>query len=365
MKVVRIKLTQRMAHYRKEETVDNKMTYPLPPLSTVIGALHKACRYQEYHTMDVSIQGEYGGLVRKVYYDSCFLNSLQNDRGCLVKMKNSEMLSNAFDIVAEAKKAQGNDFRKGITIQVYNEELLEEYRRLKDKFDEIKKLREEKLNPYLDTIKREKQMLKKEREDNKDNAEKVKEIKQKEKDLSHKEKEAKEKFKQYEQDNYQIPISRFRTLARGPKYYEILTDVELILHVRAEGDIMNDIVDNIGNFTALGRGEDFVDVQECEIVDVCPMDADGEEFYQNSRSAYIGAKIFLEDKIIPNGAMGAGMRIYGTRYSLNKNYEIKDNKRVFEKKSVIYTSNFQIVDNTDNIFIDRRNGEEYYIVNLL
>ena len=39
MKCLRIKLTQSSANYRREETVTNKMTYPLPPMSTVIGAL--------------------------------------------------------------------------------------------------------------------------------------------------------------------------------------------------------------------------------------------------------------------------------------------------------------------------------------
>ena len=42
MKAIRLHLTQKSAHYRKEETVDNKMTYPLPFPSTVIGALHAA-----------------------------------------------------------------------------------------------------------------------------------------------------------------------------------------------------------------------------------------------------------------------------------------------------------------------------------
>ena len=40
MKALRICLKQSLANYRREETVDNKMTYPLPPYSTVIGALH-------------------------------------------------------------------------------------------------------------------------------------------------------------------------------------------------------------------------------------------------------------------------------------------------------------------------------------
>ena len=55
MKTVRIVLYQNQANYRREETVDNKMTYPLPPMSTVIGAVHAACGYNQYHPMDVSV----------------------------------------------------------------------------------------------------------------------------------------------------------------------------------------------------------------------------------------------------------------------------------------------------------------------
>ena len=53
MKVIRLVLTQNKAHYKKEETVTNKMTYPLPPFSTVIGAIHNACNYKNYHPMDL------------------------------------------------------------------------------------------------------------------------------------------------------------------------------------------------------------------------------------------------------------------------------------------------------------------------
>ena len=34
-KLLRIKLHQNKANYKKEETSENKMTYPLPPYSTV------------------------------------------------------------------------------------------------------------------------------------------------------------------------------------------------------------------------------------------------------------------------------------------------------------------------------------------
>ena len=43
MEALRIILKQSSANYRKAGTVDNKMTYPLPIPSTIIGALHNIC----------------------------------------------------------------------------------------------------------------------------------------------------------------------------------------------------------------------------------------------------------------------------------------------------------------------------------
>ena len=120
MKALRIVLTQSSANYKREETLDNKMTYPLPPISTIIGAIHNACNYKEYHPMDISVQGKFESMHKEPYTDYCFLNSVMDDRGILVKMRNEILLSTAFEKVASAKKSQGNSFRKGITIQVYN-----------------------------------------------------------------------------------------------------------------------------------------------------------------------------------------------------------------------------------------------------
>ena len=75
MKALRIVLHQDSANYKKEETLDNKMTYPLPPISTIIGALHSACNYKEYHPMDISIQGKFESMHKETYTDYCFLNS--------------------------------------------------------------------------------------------------------------------------------------------------------------------------------------------------------------------------------------------------------------------------------------------------
>ena len=159
MKALRLHIYQSSANYKKEETVDNKMTYPLPPLSTIIGAIHAACGYTEYHPMDISVQGKYESMHREPYTDYCFLNSTQDDRGILVKMNNGNMLSNAYTKVATAKKPQGNSFRKGITIQIDDQVLLDEYRRLKDLNDEIAEYKKSKLMPQLDLLKNEKKHL--------------------------------------------------------------------------------------------------------------------------------------------------------------------------------------------------------------
>ena len=90
MKAIRLHIKQNSANYKKEETVQNRMTFPLPPYSTVIGALHKACGYTSYPPMQVSVQGKYGSLKTKMYKDDCFLNSLNDDRNLLVKMKNPD-----------------------------------------------------------------------------------------------------------------------------------------------------------------------------------------------------------------------------------------------------------------------------------
>ena len=59
MKAIRIKLFQQTANYRVETSYVLRQSYPLPPYSTIIGMIHKACNFKEYHPMKVSIQGKY------------------------------------------------------------------------------------------------------------------------------------------------------------------------------------------------------------------------------------------------------------------------------------------------------------------
>ena len=359
MKALRLILTQNSANYKKEEIVDNKMTYPLPPISTVIGALHNICSYHEYKEMDVSIQGKYESMHREPYTDYCFLNSVQDDRGILVKMKNADMLSTAFERVASAQKPQGNSFRLGKTIMVHNPVLLDEYRRLKDLNDEIENFNKGRLQKVFDLIKQRKKTLadKKKRLDKK--SKEYSSVINREKEIKELEKEIKNRRDQFKLVNYTIPISKYRSLTTSLKYYEILDNVTLVLHVRAADEVLQDILDHIYDLRSLGRSEDTVNIENAKIVELIE-EADEEEIY-SQYSAYLDYNLLKEEKIYPNLKNN---RISGTRYYLNKNYEIKDKKRIFNKKKVVYTSNYVIEECGKNLYLDQYE-DQTFIVNFL
>ena len=254
---IRLVLHQSSANYRRPETFENKMTYPLPPFSTVIGAIHKACGYTETHEMDVSVQGRYGSMNRRVYRDYNFLNSTFDDRGILVKMANESMLSTAFVKVAEAKK-QGSSFEKNTDIRVYDQELLEEYQCLKQKGREVQSLKSERLKPELERLKEEKKRLAESRKQLDKFSREFESIKEKEQKVKEKIEETEERFLEYEKKVYGIPYSHFRVLTTSIKQYEILSDIDLIIHITAEDrETMENIYENVYNISSLGRSEDW------------------------------------------------------------------------------------------------------------
>lgn len=287
MKLLRIKLRQTQGHYRKEETVDNKMTYPLPPHSTVIGAIHKACNYKKYHPMDVSIQGKFENMIKKAYTDHLFLNSLMDDRGILVKVPNGDLLSNSFIKIAEALSKTGNSFMKNENIQIYNKELFEEFIKLKRN------------DPKSDKLK------------------------------------------------------NYKSLVTSLKYYEILENIELVIHISSDEETLENIKENIYNLKAIGRGEDFVDIKECVYVETKEI----EDEIVSEYSGYIKLEnIRTGDVTLRTGELTLG----GTLYYLSKDYKIIDEKRVFNRKKVVYGSNYSIDEDSENILFD---GE--YIVDLV
>ena len=359
MEALRIILKQSSANYRKAGTIDNKMTYPLPIPSTIIGALHNICGYTEYHSMDVSIQGKFTSLSRKVYTDYCFLNSALDDRGNLIKVVDPNAFSGAFLKVASAKKSQGNSFKDRITIQVHNEELLQEYCNLKEKSKEIEELKNSEYKKKLEEFKVLKKEIadKKKKEDKK--SEVFKELSEEEKKIKLEEEKYKEEFKKFEYENYTKPYSHFQNLVTSLKSYEILNDIFLILHIKSDEETLKDIENNIFNLQSLGRSEDFVEVIECKMVELQEV----EEVIENKLSMYINAKDFYEEKIFTetvDGDHGSG----GTKYYLDKNYEITKEKREFKKVSVIYSTSVLAEESSENVKADIYN-EETILVNFI
>lgn len=336
MKAVRLQVTQQSAHYRREETVDNKMTYPLPFPSTVIGALHTACGYTSYHPMDIGIQGRFGSLQREVYVNHCFLSNVMDDRGLLVKVPDPDILTARFQKVAKAKKPQGNSFKNGVTIDVINETLLAEYQGLIQKRSELDLQKKGELHEKLMPLEAEiKELQKVVKTSSDDETKKAKEKLQRVKDSIKKLKEA---FKEREYREYTRPISYFKSLTTSPQYCEVLYDVDLLLYIHATEQTMQDIMDHIGDLQSLGRSEDFVVVQSCEFVELTQEPK--EEYMSSSYNMYVHQKYASGDDPV----LSTLCQNRGTKYYANKNYtiDVKHQVRNFVKIPVVYGSGFDV-----------------------
>ena len=333
MKVLRIILKQSSANYRKAGTIDNKMTYPLPIPSTVIGALHNICGYREYHSMDISIQGHFEAVSKDMYKNITVLNTV-SDRGTLVKMVAPNTVSNAYIEVAEAVDDNAN-FLKEINIKVKNKELLEEFKNLKllkEKLDSEKKVK-------LEEFKRKK--------------EEFKAVKDELKRIRTEEKNYKEEFKKLENENYTKPYSQFRSIVKKPMFYELLNGIFLILHIKSDEKTLKDVENNIFNLQSLGRSEDFVEVIECKIVEL-------QEFNQEIKSsegltAYLNYNDFQEEKIF-NLDIDGNTAKSGTKYYLDKDYKIVDGKREFRKVIALYSNYFSANKSSENVKLDEYNN---------
>lgn len=356
MKALRIILTQNSANYRKEETQDNKATYPLPPFSTVIGALHVACGYKEYHPMNISIQGNYESLYKKPYTDYCLQNSTMDDRGILIKSE-SPVVSKAFTKVAKAVKTTDNSFKDERTIDVLDRELLSEYQALKKMSDTLREFKKNRVDKVLGLIKRRKTSLSNKRKKLADNKELENLLVNRDKQIKALEKRINNIYKEYKQQNYDIPYSKFYTLTTSLKYYELLHNIKLIIHVQSDDQTLQDVLDNIYNLKSIGRSEDFVQVESAEVVELA--DTTIEEL-ESKYSAYINYDLIKAEIVTTRTKQG--ITADGTKYYLNKNYKIENKKRVFERKKVLYTSFYFAEEGGDGLFFDL-SGSEKYIVN--
>ena len=70
-----------MVNYRKPTSFQLRETYPLPPLSTVIGMIHRLCGYEQYEPMKVSVQGNYFSKANDFYTRYEFKNGAKYEKG--------------------------------------------------------------------------------------------------------------------------------------------------------------------------------------------------------------------------------------------------------------------------------------------
>ncbi|MBU5487889.1 CRISPR-associated protein Cas5 [Clostridium sp. MSJ-8] len=361
MRAIRLIVNQSSANYKKEETWENKMTYPLPPISTIIGAIHVACGYTEYHPMDISVQGQYESMHREPYTDYCFLNSTMDDRGILVKMRNESMLSTSFDRVAKTIDRSSN-LKKNENLLVYDRELLTEYQELKELKDKISEFKSGRLKNVNILIKKRKTALAGKKKKLDKSSDEFKRIDNREKEIKKLEKTIKDRVKIFEDENCNNKLSQYRSLTTALRYYEVLDNIHLIIHIRCDEETMKDIIDNAYNIKSLGRSEDFIDLVEAKVVE---LSEDVYEELTSNYSAYLNFEDVKNEKVYSKEK--TGREIIGTKYYINKNYDTekaKVGKREFVKKKVLYTSYYTIEDTSENIYVDRDDKQEF-IVNFI
>lgn len=68
-RAIRVECFQNLVNYRKPSSFIIKESYPLPPYSTVLGMIHRACGFMpgDFHPMKISIQGTNTGSISEVY----------------------------------------------------------------------------------------------------------------------------------------------------------------------------------------------------------------------------------------------------------------------------------------------------------
>lgn len=342
MKTLKIKCKQNHANYKKPEGVNVKETYPLPPFSTVIGAIHYACGFKEYNEMNLSIQGTHQGIEKKIYKDNVFLNSTQNDRGVLVKIPMLNTISNGNILVAKSEGgiSQGANYDKGILTKVLNEKAYAEYIGLKESKKELAEETKNVYKPKIKQLKDEVNELKKEikKEENDEIKREKKELIDK---ITEERKEIENHMKEKKKD-IEEQLSYFKTLTSSVKAYELLLNVELTIHVQGSDDLIKKIEDNIYSIRSIGRSEDFVYDMECKIVELKEVEKDQK----------LKKPILIKHKNYNNIKLKKGVKTQGTVYYMNKNYVIENNQRKFNKERVLYTSNMLVRKREEGFFVD-------------
>lgn len=352
MKAIRLVLHQNFAHYKKEHSVKNRLTYPLPPASTIIGAIHSVCKWTEYHDLDISIQGKYDSIDDIVHTMHIYQDNTMDDRGILVKTCDKDITYGKPIHVSTALKHQGSKHTTQENTILHHPELLKEYIDLKvarDEKNNKKKEIETKYKTVLNDIKNQKKDMNKKSSEYIALTEKENQTKVERDEMQHSIK--------VEIESLENQIGKYKTLVKALQYYEVLSDVNLIIHVKPKNeDDIEEIMKNIYRLEHLGRTEDSIQVIDASIVEL--EKPKRETYSYKDYIAYIPIEMVENESILTKMKEGVNM---GTIYYINKNYNIVDNKRKFVKEPVLLLSEYSADSESKNVWKDSYNNDNLLV----
>lgn len=164
----------------------------------------------------------------------------------------------------------------------------------------------------------------------------------------------------YDEARHQLKVGEFG-VSRGVATVELLVDLELVIHIIPKDDSLIEEIEKAfkypKEYPSLGRREDLITIEEVKVVSVRNEVPRKSIKGDSSYGAYIPLKI-IDSVKIKNSIQG--VKYTGTRYRLNKNYELinygteKIPKifRRWHKEEVIYATNISFLRNHESYLDD-------------
>lgn len=166
----------------------------------------------------------------------------------------------------------------------------------------------------------------------------------------------------FEAERHQLKVGDYG-VARSVSNVELLSDVELLLHIVPEDEnLLDEIYNSLlypREYLSLGRREDLVVIEEVKIVEI-KSEEDIDELISTAKEyrAYVPVEMIEREEVIKEGEI-SNIKFKGTMYNLNKNYTLVNlgtakSPKVFRKWTKIkvhYASNLYL-SQLDEVWFD-------------
>lgn len=159
----------------------------------------------------------------------------------------------------------------------------------------------------------------------------------------------------FDPSRHQLRVGEFG-ISRGISTVELLVDVELLIHIIPEDQSLVKEIKKAflypREYPSLGRREDIVIIQEVKVVDIFEEELEEDIELDEEYTAYIPLKMIRNESIVVDGG-GDGIKNRGTRFRINKNYNLSENLgtarapkifRTWNKVDVLYSSHITAIE---------------------